>query len=304
LSSGPTEVFPDSAERGDVVTNFVGPGWFETYGIPVRAGRDFGAEDTSTAPRVTIVNEAFVRRFLPAKAPLGVITTRGVIVGVVGDAVSRSAQRIPGTASLAFREAVPPTMYSALAQVAPSERVRSDAIRLSVRTTGSPNSLVPGIGAALTAVDPDVVFQFHALSSDVETALAQERLSASVAGAFSLMALVLTLVGIFGVTSDAASRRRVEIGIRTALGSTRAGIVRVVVQRTLQPIVAGIVVGTMAAAAITRVISTQLFGITALDPVTFIAVPAAVAALALAFMLVPAIRAAGRDPSQILQGRQ
>src|SRR6185436_8277917 len=117
VSGAPIAVLPGGAEKANVVTNFVGEDWFRTYGIPVRAGRDFGSADSGAAPRAMIVNDAFVRRFLPSTPPLGVMTTGGVIIGVVGDAVSRSAQRIPGVASLAFREAVPPTMYRALAQV-------------------------------------------------------------------------------------------------------------------------------------------------------------------------------------------
>jgi putative ABC transport system permease protein len=305
LSSGPVAVFPGGPENANVVTNFVGEGWFQTYGIPMRAGRDFGSADTGAAPRAVIVNEEFVRRFLPDKPPLGVTTTGGVIIGIVGDAVSRSSQRIPGVASLAFREPVPPTLYRALAQVTSNDRPRGDTIRLNVRVaTGLPSALVPSIGSALAGTDSGLVFQFHTLAADVDEALAQERLSATVATLFGALAMILALVGVFGVTSDAASRRRAEIGVRMALGASRAGIVQLVLRRALPPIVAGIVIGAVAAAVMTRTIATQLFAIDARDPSTFIVLPAAVCLLAVAFALVPAIRAAAHDPLTVLQGRE
>jgi putative ABC transport system permease protein len=305
LSGGPIAVIPGGPENATVVTNFVGEDWFQTYGIPMRAGRDFGPEDGPGAPRATVVNESFVSRYLPATAPLGFMTTRGVIVGVVGDAVSRSAQRIPGAASLAFREPVPPTMYSALAQVTANERPQSDAIRLSVRAaSGSPAALVPGIGAAVAAIDPGLVLQFHTLASDIDDALSEERLSATVASLLGGLAMILSLIGVFGVTSEAASRRRSEIAIRMALGATRAGIVQLVLRRSLPPILTGTLIGVVAAALMTRIIATQLFAIDARDPFIFIALPVAIAALAVCIALVPAIRAAARNPLAVLQRRE
>jgi hypothetical protein len=305
LSSGPIAVFPDGAEKANVVVNFVGEDWFSTLGIPLRGGRDFGSADTAAAPGAVIVNDAFVRRFLPATPPLGVTTTGGVIVGVVGDSISRSVQRIPGMASLAFREPIPPTLYRALAQVRSNDRPRVDAIRLSVRAaTGLPSALVPAIGSALAAIDSGLVLQFHTLAADVDEALAQERLSATVATLFGALAMILALVGVFGVTSDAAGRRRSEIGVRMALGATRAGIVQLVLRRSLSPIVVGIVIGVVAAGVMTQMIATQLFGIDARDPATFIVLPAAVGLLAVGFALVPAMRAASRKPLVVLQGRE
>ena len=305
VSGGPIAVIPGGPENANVVTNFVGEDWFRTYGIPVRAGRDFGSQDSAGAPRATIVNEAFVRSYLSATPPVGVTTTGGVIVGVVGDAVSRSAQRIPGAASLAFREPVPPTMYRALTQVTDSDRPRGDAIRLNVRAaSGPPSRLVPAIGAALASVDPGLVLQFHTLASDVDEALAEERLSATVSTLFGGLALILAVVGVFGVTADAASRRRSEIAVRMALGATRAGIVHLVLRRALPPILAGAALGVAAAALMTRMIAAQLFAIEARDPMTFIGLPAAMCLLAVGFALVPAIRAASRDPLAVLQRRE
>ena len=131
-----------------------------------------------------------------------------------------------------------------------------------------------------------------------------ERLSATVATLFGALAMILALVGVFGVTSDAAVRRRPEIGVRMALGATRAGIVRLVLRRALPPIVAGIVIGAVAAAVSTRTIATQLFAIDAWDPATFIALPAAVCLLAAGFALFPAVREAAHDPLAVLRGRE
>ena len=292
------------SDEVNVVTNFVGPAWFQTYGIPVRLGREFDAADGPAATPVLIVNEAFVRKFLSGASSIGLATHGGVIVGVVGDSVSRSAQRIPGVASLAFREAVPPTLYRALAQVSARDRPRRDAIRLSVRAAaGSPATLAPAVGATLAKLDHNLVLEFHTLGDDVDAALAQERLSAVVAAIFASLALVLALVGVFGVTSDAAVRRCAEIGLRTALGATQGDIVRLVFRRAVPTIAAGVGVGTAAAAAFTRVISTQLFAIDSLDLFTLVAIPSAIALLTGVFALIPAVRAAGRDPLPVLQGR-
>ena len=304
LSSGPITVLPDGAEKADVIINFVGEDWFRTYGIPLRTGRDFGSSDASTAPRAVIVNDALVRRFLPRTPPLGVMTTAGVIVGVVGDSVSRSAQRIPGVASLAFREPAPPTLYRVLAQVTSKDRPRGDAIRLNVRVrSGPPAALVPAIGSALASIDSGLALQFHTLAADVGEALAQERLSATVASLFGGLAMILALVGVFGVTGDAASRRRSEIAVRMALGSSRAGIVQLVLRRALPPILAGAAIGLVSAAFVTRMIATQLFAIEARDPFTFVVLPAVICLLAACFALVPAVRAAGRDPLAVIQRR-
>jgi putative ABC transport system permease protein len=305
LAGGPIAVVPGGAENATVVTNFVSEDWFRTYGIPVRAGRDFGSLDSPGAPRATIVNEAFVRRYLPATPPVGFTTTGGIIVGVVGDAVSRSAQRIPGAPSLAFREPVPPTMYRALAQVTTSDRPRGDAIRLNVRAaSGPPSALVPAISAALASIDSGLVLQFHTLAADVDEALSEERLSATVASLFGALAMILALVGVFGVTSDAASRRRSEIAVRMTLGASRTAIGWLVLRRAFPPILAGAAIGVVAAALLTRMVATQLFAIDARDPATFIALPAAICLLAVCFALVPAVRAAGRDPLAVLQRRE
>lgn len=271
----------------------------------MRAGRDFGPADSSVAPPAVIVNDAFVRQLLAGTPPVGVTTTGGVIVGVVGDAISRSIQRIPGVTSLAFREPVPPAMFRALAQTTSNDRPRGDAIRLSVRAvSGSPSSLAPAIGPALAAIDPGLAFQFHSLAGDIAEALGQERLSATVATVFGGLAMILALVGVFGVTSDAAARRRSEIGVRMALGATQGGIVRLVLRRALVPIIAGIVIGAIAAAFLTRTIAAQLFGIDARDPTTFIVLSLAFCVLATAFALAPALRASTRDPLTVLQGRE
>ena len=116
--------------------------------------------------------------------------------------------------------------------------------------------------------------------------------------------MVLALVGVFGVTTDAATRRRSEIGVRMALGATRAAVVQLVLRRALPPILTGITVGVVAAALLTRMIATQLFAIEARDPATFIALSTAICMLATGFALVPAIRAASRNPVAVLQRRE
>ena len=214
---------PDTPKGGDeinVVANFVTPGWFAVYGTSIRQGRDFSASDTATAPRVVVVNRAFVRRFLRNAPAIGQPIADGpVIVGVADDAVLRSSQRIPGVESLALREPVPPTIYAPLAQMGGWDRPPATRFRVSARpSTGDPLALSPAIGAALSAVDPNLEFTMRPLAADVGASLSQERAMAAIAASFAALSLLLAVAwslrhhGVFG--QPAPARNRPSIGRR------------------------------------------------------------------------------------------
>jgi putative ABC transport system permease protein len=296
---------PEAADRAEinVVVNFISPGWLATYGTPLKEGRDFTRQDTARAPPVVIVNQAFARRFMRGARALGQTIRDGqVIVGVSGDAVFRSSQRIPGVASLALREPVPPTIYAPLAQYAAWNRPASTRVRLSLRSAiDPPLAVVPAVGAALTAVDPALEFTARALSDDVTASLSQEGMHAGMAGAFGALSLFLATLGLYGMTSYSVSRRRSEIGIRLAVGARRVDVIGLVLDGALRLVAAGIVLGLAGAFGLTRTLSGVLFGVTPLDPITFVVFPALIAAVATVAAFVPARRASLIDPAPLLR---
>jgi predicted permease len=286
---------PMSVRERRVLANSVTPGWFATYGTPIRAGRDIGERDTKNAPPVAVVNEAFVRKFFPGGNAIGAIASEmpppgsreapvaRTIVGIVGDAVYRS-----------LRAEVPPTMYQPLAQ---RDSPSLTGITISVRAaSGSPVQLAPSVAAALTAIDRELAFSFRPLADQVNASFAQERLVAMLSAFFGALALLLAGIGLYGVTSYSVTRQRTEIGIRMALGAQRSDVIGLVLGRSLVMTVAGIVLGLAGAAAVTRYLEALLFGVTPLDPTTFIAVSLMFAAVTTLAAYLPARRATNLDP--------
>jgi putative ABC transport system permease protein len=172
-----------------------------------------------------------------------------------------------------------------------------------VRTSGDPLALAPDIRRLVREVDPELpLAEPRPLSSIVAGSVAQPRFYAALLGLFAAVALALALVGIFGVTSYSVAQRRREIGIRIALGARRRGVVALVMRRALALCAVGLAAGAAVAFGATRVMESQLFGVTASDPATFAAVLALLAASAAAASLVPARRAAAVDPVVALRG--
>jgi len=284
-------------QRVDILANFVSPGWFATYGTPLEAGRDFSDQDGPASQKVIVVNRAFVRRFLGEVQAVGATHSGSLIVGVVGDAVYRTSQLVPGVTSLAMREPVSPTIYAPLAQAALWDNPPLTAIRISVRSSaGSPRTLVRSVGAALAGVEPNLILEFRPLSDEVDASLAQERMSAAASSFFGVLSLLLATLGIYGVTSYTVSRSTAEIGVRLALGATRQEVVRLFLTRALKTAGAGLLIGLAAAIVATRSLSSLLFGIAPLDPVTLIAVSLLLVLVVLAAALIPARRASRIDP--------
>ena len=287
-----------------LIANFVTDDWFATYGISIRQGRGFTAADTATAPPVIVVNEAFVRKFFPGQDPIGQViaeiaytpewkTTPRTIVGVVNDSIDQS-----------LRATAYPTVYQRLSQwsaVMPLMPVPAQ-ISLSVRAgTGSPAQLSRGITTALTTIDRHLAFSFHPLADRVSAARQQERLVAVLSGFFGVLALSLAAVGLYGITSYAVARRRAEIGIRMALGAQRRDVVQLALSHTLSWSAAGVMLGVIVAAGVTRYLAALLFGVTPLDAVTFVSALLLLAIVAALATLVPARRAATVDPMLVLR---
>jgi putative ABC transport system permease protein len=275
---------------GVVATNTITPGWMATYGLSLRAGRDFDAADTSGSQPVALVNETFARGFL--RDPRGVgetVTFRDqpprTVVGIVSDAIYNSA-----------KEPAPPTMYSPLGAFTPPTMTVS--VRVGVE---HPTDVVPAIRAAITGINRDVAFSFRTLADQVNASIAQDRLVALLSVAFSVLALILAALGIYGVTSYGVATRRPEIGIRLALGAAPFGIMRLAMARITMLITVGLALGAGISAWASTFIRSLLFGVRSHDPLTFAIAAVTLAAVGAAAAAVPAWRAARLDPAYVLR---
>ena len=273
--------------------HIVTPGFFATYGIPLR-GRDFNTLDTATAPPVIVVNEAFIRRYFPAGEALGASVWPAMappgqepptltIVGVVRD-----------TVLLSLRDTIGPAMYQPLAQ---SESMVGEKISVSVRASlGSSVQLSRAVRTALMAFDPQLSFSLRPLDDYVDAAKSQERLVALLSAFFGTVAALLSALGLSGVTWFSVTQRTHEIGIRMAVGAQRREVLALFMGQALRMTEVGVALGLVAAAAVMRYLEGLLFGLTPLDPVTFVSASLVFAAVAALAAFVPAYRATGIDP--------
>jgi predicted permease len=266
------------------------PGYFAAMRQPIMAGREFTAADDAKASNVVLVNEAWVRRYFPGRDVIGrrinVDTDRHrdawrTIVGVVGDA-----------REYGLDEPVPPVFYFAAAQEPP------DFITIVVRGRVTPAA----VGDALSRVDPaQPVSRVLPLQDVLATSLAARKFPLQLLGVFAALALLLSAVGIYGVTAYAVAQRTREIGVRMAIGASAGNVVRMVLASALRTVAVGLAIGAVAALAAARLISSQLYGVSARDPVTFAAIAGLLLAVALAASGIPALRAARIDPMAALR---
>jgi putative ABC transport system permease protein len=275
--------------------NAITPGWLSTYQTRLVAGRDIDERDGRGTPRVALVNETFARRFLNGASPLG-HTVRPLgndeappreIVGVVADAAYR-----------ALREPVPPTVYVPLAQY---DDNLPASVSLTVRAqTGSPAALTQSVAAAVGDIHPNLVLTFQPLATIVSGRLVQERLLAILSGFFGVLAAVLAAVGLYGVTTYAVARRRMEIGIRMALGATRAAIVQMVLGRVSLLVGVGTVLGVAISLWTSQFVAPLLFELNPGDAMT--RVGAAILLLCVGAIAggLPAYRASRIEPRRVL----
>jgi predicted permease len=284
-----------SLRRPAVWLNATTPGWFETMGMSLRNGRDFQAGDRLGSGPVVIVNEAFVRRFLPGEPPIGQhvrmgrdAATRYEIVGVVGDAVYTTP-----------REGMLATMYFPVAQRAPETFWPTVLLTINA-APGRRLALERDVAAALTQVDPTVAITFGTFDQLIEATVTQERLIALLSAFFGGLALLLAAVGLYGVVAHAVRARQTEIGLRMALGAAPFSIVRLVFQHVGLLIAAGLVLGLAGSLWTVHFVEALLFQVEARDPVTFAGAAAVLVAVGLLAAWLPAHRAARLDPATVL----
>jgi predicted permease len=293
--------------RSPLWLNATTPGWFETMGMPLRRGRDFEAGDRVGSRPVAIVNEAFVRRFLPGEQPIGQRVRLGFdprgfdrevgagqrtfyeIVGVVGDAVYTSP-----------REGMQLTLYVPIAQRNPSEFW--DTALLTIKAApGRRAAVARDVAAALTRADPTVAFTSGTFDQVVEATVAQERLIALLSSFFGALALLLAAVGLYGVVEHAVRARQAEIGLRMALGAAPSSIVRLVFRRVGVLMAAGLASGLAGSLWAVGFVEALLFDLEGRDPVTFAGAAAVLVAVGVLAAWLPARRAARLDPTIVLR---
>ena len=273
--------------------NLVTPGYFETLQTPLLHGRDFSPGDTKVSPKVAIVNETAARQLFPGEDPVGKLYYDATmdhehkefsveVIGVAADAKYDSLRKAP-----------PVTIYIPSTQD-PSPGAGPGTF--AVRFAGSPSSVVSGVKEAARAVDSRISLDFHFLSDQVAASLMQERLVATLASFFGVLALILASAGLYGVVAYGASRRRNEMAIRLALGSTRGNVLRLILRDLAVLVLVGVPLGLGASLACARFVRSMLFGLTPNDPRTLAAATAILLAVAGIAGYLPARRAARLDP--------
>lgn len=269
----------------EIDTNAVGPRYFHTLGIPLLRGREFGEEDRKTSRPVVIVNERMAQMFWPNQDPLGKEMPVGPpgsplaeIVGIVKDAKYRD-----------LREDAGPILYFPAFQ-----RRSTDALTLHVRATSDPSALAGTIRREMQALDAQLpVFGVRTLEDQLDGFFAPTRQAAVLTGGFGILALLLSGIGVYGVTALAVSRQTHDIGIRMALGAEPHQIAFAMGRRGISLVVVGLTLGLVGSVAFTRVATALLYGVTATDSATFAAMSALLAVVSLAAIYIPA-RAATR----------
>ncbi|HEX9755566.1 MAG TPA: ABC transporter permease [Gemmatimonadales bacterium] len=283
------EGFTGSEDDVSFDVNRVGPRYFETLRVPLLRGRGFDARDRGTLS-VAVVNETMARRYWPDQDPVGrkiyLDSTRYVeIVGVANDGKYRE-----------LREAPQATVFFPILQ-GPQPHAT-----LLVRVAGNPLAQAPAVRRTIAALDPNVpVFDLRSLESYVGFARSREQLAASVVGLFSLVALGLAALGLYGVLAAGVEQRTREIGVRVALGAGPGMVTGLFLRRAALLVAVGLALGALGALGATGIARDLLFGVTPTDPASFLVVAAVLAAAAAAAAFFPVRRAVRLDPVEALR---
>jgi len=272
-------------EQASASVGFVSPGYFATMGIPFARGRDFDTRNESGGPQPVIVNENFVRTYLPLLDPIGsrIVANRNVdleVVGVVRD-----------SASVGLRDHDQQMMY-----VSGSGGFMGGDV-LHVRSAIAPAALTASIEAVVRRIDPNVpLFNVRTMEQQLDRSIGRERTFAQLSSAFGALALLLSAIGLYGVVASAVGRRTKELGVRVALGATPRLIVGLVVKDAALLVAFGIGLGLACASLLGRTIRSLLFGVAPGDWTSVAAAVGALTIIAVASAWLPARRAARVDP--------
>ncbi|NNM31987.1 MAG: ABC transporter permease [Gemmatimonadetes bacterium] len=288
LIEGREDEFESQAE---LPMRIVSPGYFETVGVPLLQGRVLTLADGLDSPPVLVINQAAADRYFPAGDAIGSrIGFWGAgfreIVGIVGN------ERFQG-----LDQAPPPAMYPSTLQLPVL-----GSVRLLIRTAGEPETALPLVREAFGQLDPALpLFSVETLDQALAESIGRDRFTSLIVSTFAAVALGLSLLGVYGILAYSIARRRAEIGVRVALGATEGSIARMVVGQGMTLVVVGTLLGLASAAASSRLLASQLFGVSPLDTASFVGVASMVLLVAFGATLIPASRAARTDPAVALQ---
>jgi predicted permease len=276
--------------KGGAMFTWVGPGYFATMGIPISAGRDFTLRDTAASPRVAIVNQTFVRRWMDGGDPIGQTLRTNPeprypsavyeIVGVIGDTQYNSLRG--ETPPMAF---APDSQYPNMGAWA----------NLMIHSSVEPAETIAAVRNRIRQDHPEMFMEFDDFGQRILDGLTRERLLAMLAGFFGALATLLATVGLYGMISFTMTQRRQEIGIRAALGACRRQIVGLVMRDAAWLMAAGVIGGSVLSLLAGRSASTLLFGLTPHDPPTLVVATLLLAIVAATASFLPANRASRQD---------
>ncbi len=267
-------------------------GYFRTLGISLQQGREFDERDTLTSPGVVVVNEAFARRYWPGESAVGKrVRTRATtgplfeVVGVVSDHRVRTVGEPPR-----------PFVHFSRSQA------YNPSASFIARTSGDTSQLVQAMRRELTSIEPDLVFlEMQPMESVIAVTLFPARMGALVLSTASIIALLLSAMGLYGLIAFTVSRRTREIGVRIALGSNPRDVLTLIVRQGMSLVLAGVAIGFVCAVLMTQAMAGALYGVSGLDVITYVTATGVLSGVALAANLLPALRAARIDPMVALR---
>jgi predicted permease len=289
VSGRPAEQKPVRVQANGVSVDF-----FRTMGIPILQGRAFSVHDTPSSPRVAVINRALARKFFPNENPVGRIFETDPedvegpveIVGVAAD--TRYAD---------LRSETPPTFYASNGQ-----KLRAGRMVIELRTAAEPGSVLAQARTAVESLDRDLpLMDVRTMTEQINTTLTGERTFAQLTAGFSVLALILATIGIYGIMAYTVSRRTSEIGLRIALGAPANLVLGRVLREALVMTVAGIFIGVAVAVWLTRFFSSMLYGLKAADPITLAGTALVLAVIAIVAAFAAARRASRIDPIRALR---
>jgi predicted permease len=275
--------------------NLVAPRYFESMGMKLLLGRDLKEQDNESAPQVAVINQTMAHFYFGDANPVGKyfrlrrVTSPPIeIVGVVGDARGYDS----------LREQTPKMIFIPYRQ----DLKHLSVMCVAVRAVGDPIAMKTKIQGVLRSIDRNLpVLAITTMEEQLDGSLVQERLIAMLSGLFSGLTLLLACLGLYGLISHIVARKTNEIGIRMALGATRGSVLKMILTSSVWLVIAGVAVGVATALAITRLVSSQLFGIGAADPLTIAGASALMLLVSAVAALLPAYRASKVDPMVALR---
>jgi predicted permease len=300
---GFTPAKPD--EHAEPYMNAIGPNYFATLGVPIIAGRDFtindrhivkhGPEEWNWTPTTVMINEKFAKKYFAGRNPIGLHLGFGTdpgtptdmeVIGVVKDFKYTN-----------LRDEIPEQAYIPYL----GDRFLG-GMTIYVRTTGDANQLMSTVRSTVRDTDPNApVYAMRTTEVTIHESLSMERMIASLSAVFGFLATLLAVIGLYGVMAYTVAQRTREVGIRIALGAARSKVIWLVMREVLLLVAIGVIAGVTASLALTRVVQSQLFGLTPHDPLTLGLATAALALVACAAGYIPALRASRLDPMVALR---